>query len=233
MYTELILVLVLLVIVTSPVAEHMTRIRRTVGTANEANETQVAPGVVNSVPIMDYTHTYWDGSRVTSCDECPNGIVCPACPQFRTAAHTGEKFMVKHGGVSPRETILDSDYEVGLESFHADNATYPSGYDIMYPTALPTHDLDSGYITSRERMGACSSRTYGRGLAAGYVARNDTFDMIDDTDNGPVMLRCNGGPCSPAIRVLADAANLMIDAPPAKDECEYYGYNGYLYKERC
>lgn len=62
--------------------ERMTRIRRTVGTANEANEQQVAAGIVNSLPLMDYTYTYWDGLKRTSCDECPNATVCPHCPQF-------------------------------------------------------------------------------------------------------------------------------------------------------
>ncbi len=86
----LILVLVLILIwqVCAVGKETMTRIRRTVGVYNDANEIQVAAGVVNSVPIMDYTYTYWDGQQVTSCDECPNATVCPHCPNMSALGAT-------------------------------------------------------------------------------------------------------------------------------------------------
>jgi hypothetical protein len=74
---EYIIVVILIVLIWN--YEHMTTIRRTVGVQNSANETQIASGIVNSVPIMDYTHTYWDGAEITSCDECPSPIVCGEC----------------------------------------------------------------------------------------------------------------------------------------------------------
>ena len=66
--------------------EAMSKIRRTVGVVNRANETQVAPGVVNSVPIMDMSHTWSDGRQTWSCDECPNIESCHHCPQWNLSA---------------------------------------------------------------------------------------------------------------------------------------------------
>jgi len=81
----LILVILLLIWRLSSIEtkERMTRIYRTVGTANTGNDEQVAPGIINSLPLMDMTRTYNDGAgNRISCDECPNNFVCPECNQI-------------------------------------------------------------------------------------------------------------------------------------------------------
>ncbi|SIP86005.1 Hypothetical protein PACV_292 [Pacmanvirus A23] len=64
--------------------EHMTKIRRGVGFLNTGDEIPIASGIIHSAPIFDLTHTYFDGRENVSCDECPNYIVCPQCPQYKT-----------------------------------------------------------------------------------------------------------------------------------------------------
>src|SRR5689334_8731642 len=88
-----VILFVLLILCSSRGRESMTRILRGVGQANEADEVTVASGIITSAPLMDYTHTYWDGNKFTSCDECPNSVVCPGCPQFR------ENFYNPNGGL--------------------------------------------------------------------------------------------------------------------------------------
>lgn len=60
-----------------------TRIFRTTGVYNEANEIQLPPGIVVGTPVFDYTHTYWDGYSHRSCDECPAKEMCPKCPKYQ------------------------------------------------------------------------------------------------------------------------------------------------------
>lgn len=79
-FVLLILIIIFLAYNFYPRKETMTRIFRGVGVRNEANEIPVAAGIIHSLPLMDYTHTYWDGRRWTSCDECPTAIICPTCP---------------------------------------------------------------------------------------------------------------------------------------------------------
>lgn len=220
----------------SPTTEHMTRIRRTVGTANEANEIQVAPGVVNSMPILDYTYSYWDGARVASCDECPNAIVCPKCPQY-VPFSPNEKFVVRGGNKFPHEKILDSTEinvnPAGVEYFDSAPSVLTSD-DISQ-----THDLDPGYVSSRERMGACSTRQYSTNRAAGYVARGDfdNFDKnTDDKFDGKNIALSRTG-CKPVdnstLKLLYTDVMGLTNPPPSADDCEFYGANKYLYKEQC
>ncbi len=328
-------------------AEHMSRIRRTVGTYNEANEIQVPPGVVNSVPIMDYTYSYWDGARIASCDECPNAVVCPTCPQFQAARSieafglldpknnqalrfdtvpcvtprkcagknrvsidpehfhaadvydsraaatrhiglpnatgytdenlapilivppnssnpfnptgAGEAFRIRGAGVMPREPILDSDYETGMyepgvEHFETsvqpniigDNSAFADAH-VPYTTShdyagcSPMYDLDSGYVSSRERMGACTSRGYA-GIGPGrYIARaaGADIDAAQDFARGNFDYVNRAGRCA---RMPEDKRSMSLlytdvmgltNRPPSADECTYIGQNGYIYKERC
>jgi hypothetical protein len=86
------LVLTLLIIIISMVVgadfdlrETMTKIRRTVGTYNTADEHSI-PGLITSMPIMDYRHVWTDGIRVYSCDECPSKSMCPNCPKYKMSS---------------------------------------------------------------------------------------------------------------------------------------------------
>jgi hypothetical protein len=83
----IIFMILLIVLFNNPVQENMTRIFRGVGVANDADEQPVAAGVISSMPLADYTYTYFDGKKLESCDLCPNAVVCPKCPQF-----SSEKF---------------------------------------------------------------------------------------------------------------------------------------------
>lgn len=230
----LLVILVLIIVWKFGRTEHMTKIRRTVGTANEANEIQVAPGIVNSVPIMDYTYTYWDGTRMTSCDECPSAIICPKCPQFSGAQHT-EHFVVRGGGKFPQEKILDTTEinvnPAGVEYF--DSAPIVVNSDDI----SQTHDLDPGYTSSRERMGACSTRQYSTNRAAGYVSRWDyNGDETDDKFDGK-NIALSRTSCKPVdnstLKLLYTDVMGLTNPPPSADDCEFYGANKYLYKEPC
>ncbi len=61
-----------------------TKIFRGVGMLNDADEIPVASGIIHSSPIFDYTYTYWDGVKTTSCDDCASQYICPKCPQWRS-----------------------------------------------------------------------------------------------------------------------------------------------------
>ena len=75
------LIVIISVVMGVNMTEHMTRIRRTVGTYNSGNDKQVAPGMIDSMAIMDYRYTWTDGPHIYSCDECPSQQLCPKCPQ--------------------------------------------------------------------------------------------------------------------------------------------------------
>jgi hypothetical protein len=252
--------------------EKMTRIRRTVGVINEANETQVAPGVVNSVALMDYTHTYWDGDRVTSCDECPNPYVCPTCPQFgvnnvvntvntTTNRSKIDTFRIRGGGVSPRENVLDSNHEPNftptisvnesselskyqVNEFSSGGAEYNTEYFVTpyTPDEITTiadkspkiFELDSGYSSSRERMGACNTRQYSNVRAAGFVSRND-YDYKLDEQSALYINNTRKSPSSEknVLTTLYSDVMGIGNYKPAPTPCEYRGVNGYLYKEDC
>jgi hypothetical protein len=71
-------------------AEHLvgsgTRIVRGVGLANDADETKLGGGIITSQPIFDRTYTYFDGTELVSCDECPNPVLCQGCPNMMATA---------------------------------------------------------------------------------------------------------------------------------------------------
>lgn len=81
------IILVIMLIYSIRSVETMTVIRRGVG-VDPDGETPVASGVIVSYPELDYTHTWSDGTDMRSCDECPNAIVCPKCPNMQTNIQT-------------------------------------------------------------------------------------------------------------------------------------------------
>ena len=83
----MIIVIIIILLITYKQKESMTKIYRGVGFLNTGDETPVASGIVNSGPVGDMTYSYFDGSSLESCDMCPNGIVCPSCPQFYSDDH--------------------------------------------------------------------------------------------------------------------------------------------------
>lgn len=101
------IILLIIVLLIVPKREAMTRIRRGVGFLNDADEWPVAAGIIHSAPILDYTYTFWDGAKHASCDECPNEIVCPKCPQWAVTDH----FNLAVGGHDDGAKVVDFDDE--------------------------------------------------------------------------------------------------------------------------
>lgn len=108
----LVLAVVVVIIIYLTGKESMTKIRRGVGFANDANESPIAAGIIHGAPIMDYTYTYFDGKQMVSCDECPSKYMCGECPQF--------------GG---RETFLQM---LPSEAYTIENRSQRTINDILY-----------------------------------------------------------------------------------------------------
>jgi hypothetical protein len=175
-------VLILIISLTVGIKETMTRIRRTVGTYNSADEVQL-PGVITSMPIMDYRHVWTDGLRVYSCDECPSKNMCPKCPKFQLTSIEGfSGGESKDLAAGPGEGAGDNSSDVSANSVSAgDTANIHTDALISLdaPVRLaetieaefrpdelnalgapmvgalgPAYDLDPEFISSRARMGA-------------------------------------------------------------------------------
>lgn len=198
--------------------EPMTEIRRGVGFAN-GNDTPVAAGIVNSAPIMDMTHTYWDGSSMTSCDECPNIESCPRCPQY---SQTREG-MAADIRTSHDPNILP-DYIDG-----APNVNSGEGELVQ--------DFEAEFNNSRERMGAhvskqlCSNRSsiFSDGESLGARSDDQFVDRLTSSRQA-----CK--PCDSSTIKMLYRDTMGLDgtcANPSPDQCEYTNEIGYIYKEPC
>lgn len=191
-----------------PRAEAMTRIRRGVGVLNTADETPVAAGIIHSTPIMDLTHTYWNGVENTSCDECPNAESCPRCPQYA------------------RERFDNTDQDVYT---NVDDDVLPEYHDGAPSVSRgEVHNTDPD-IHPRELMGAGSGR---RGKPRSALR---DFAPDDTQEDQLIML---GRSCkrnlSPAVKLLYNnTLNLDTTAHPSAPDCEFTNEIGYSYKEPC
>lgn len=116
-----------------------------------------------------------------------------------------EPFLIQGGGMSPRENILDSDYKP--EYF--DNIPVILNSD----DAALTHDLDSDYVSSREYMGACTTKR----RRGGFLTCARGMPSCGNT----------------AIGLLYYDVMGLSNPPPSADDCEFIGYNGYSYKQPC
>lgn len=236
--------------------ESMTRIRRTVGVVNTANETQVAPGIVNSVPIMDYRYTWTDGIRIYSCDECPSRGMCLRCPQFHvTPIESMEGGSDASVGVSPVHTLVageSPDHGHGdnlgktiTEVKHrapvniSDTQSEFTDDDLNLIGAcsgrelLPAFDLDPEFVSSRERVG-CGGASIRVGKRFYGVPENIGInnDCIADGDR----MVLPGVTCSKGVSSTKLLYNNVLGLPspsPFTASCEFLGPQGYLYKETC
>jgi hypothetical protein len=200
--------------------ENMTKIYRGVGFYNTGNDpiNQVAAGVVNSGIIADYTNTYNEGGgRLESCDLCPNKDVCPHCPQFKL---TPEKFKPV----------------IGLEAFETIQPNYETcgsaiDFDISHERARP-YDIDTmnkmyGYPKSECPSAVKNKIMHGAPLGM-FNKSADMFEeqINDDTNCKSYATRANE-------ILYKDIFGLDVAREPASDECEFFGINGYVYKEPC
>jgi hypothetical protein len=77
------------------------RIYRGVGVINDADEQPIAAGIISTSIIPDpLAPRYWDGKQYKSCELCPNGIICPHCPQYAaTEAFDSAESAVRPGAM--------------------------------------------------------------------------------------------------------------------------------------
>lgn len=198
--------------------EHMigspgTKIRRTVGVINTADETHMGGGIIASVPIMDMTHTYWNGSEHTSCDECPNPQSCPKCPKYREAFDTHIE--------SSSATYVDNIPEV------------ESGECMR-----SVQDFDTEFTSSREKMGAHTSGCLSSNRSSLFTTGEELGKTLDDefdVDRSITLGRkAHKQSDASTVRMLyTDTMGLNISTVPTPADCEYMNETGYIYKEEC
>ncbi len=198
------------------IKEAMTRIHRGVGVLNEADETPVAAGVVNSAPIMDYTYTYWDGSRDVSCDECPNEIVCAgSCPHMTVTRHASEHFDLSVGNHDESASIIDfgSDYTASRERMGAaTSSNYRPGSSLGASMTggralnrVTTMDVSTALDCTTDDKFGCRLMQLGRNMNA-----REVVDYLYSNDT---------------------PGSLMYE--PSINDCVFYNKVGIQYKEPC
>ena len=84
------------------------------------------------------------------------------------------------------------------------------------------YDMDPCYMSSRDRVGACGSR--------GAVRCSSSFTSIADAGYDDV---ANVDSIGDGSELLHRDTLGLPHPPPGDDDCEYHGFNGYLYKEPC
>lgn len=197
-----------------------TRIMRTVGTTNASDEGSGMPGVITSMPLLSYSHTYFDGTGLSSCDECPNATLCPDCPQYR---ETG----VLHGSALHGSMITSGATEsfeatpAGQDHPTADDAQY-TDFGVYYDVA-PDGPAEISNSRSMPRMGGHILRP--------ATASDDWFDSTSWTHGSTIPIYTGRVGSSPAMKLLyGSAMSLPETVPPATEPHTYLGYNGYVYK---
>lgn len=248
----LIIISIILGVDSHVLAEHMTRIRRTVGTYNSGNDQQVAPGMIDSMAIMDYRHTWTDGVHVFSCDECPNKQSCPHCPQYKLSPIQsmvgGESPDHGSGNVTEPNADMNADMnaDITANSTHANGDFSRVELDMLDkfdpPNMLgPAYDLDPDFVSSRSRMGAsCSSlpRKTMRGMTYDVTdlgtKNDDLFDGERSTGQVSIARGASGCPTGKSsLKLLYTNVMGLANPPPYEASCEFLGAQGYLYKETC
>lgn len=189
----------------------------------------IKSSLMNSAGRMDYTHSYWNGVRRLSCDECPNSYVCPECP--------------KHAG-SLESAAYNNEYFISDDMQAANGRDTPNTYDgtIALPshtTDLPAHDMDAEFIGSREQMGASTSGKRNASILTSMTGESLGEDAVDAKfdSKGVAGISLGRGACHPcdssAVKLLYTDIMGLTNPVPDTNQCEYLGYNGYLYKEPC
>lgn len=208
------------------------------GTYNSYEVDEIKRATINSAAHMDYSHSYWNGVRRLSCDECPNSFVCPECPRHCKAGPGFFDDPNKIHGINDKITIgSDTGYS---NEYFLPGDTPSDGSELPPHTAkLPLHDMDSEFIGSREQMGAHTSikcahpatLTSMKGEDIGGDFNDSKFDQ-DNAITMQIRKKCKPNDSS-AVKLLYTNVMGLADPLPDKNQCEYLRYNGYVYKEPC
>lgn len=189
----LIIISVIMGVDKAMLSEHMTRIRRTVGTYNSGNDQQVAPGMIDSMAIMDYRYTWTDGRHVFSCDECPNKQSCPHCPQYRASSiqsMTGgyENFIgtaesrIAGKGLAASNTPLDSVLP-GDQLSGGESADPGAGSELFKAPVESRHAQNPMHTEALKALGApVRSGANGISSSTEHEFRQGEHDAIDRFD---------------------------------------------------
>lgn len=203
------IILIILLIFLNWRTEHMTKIRRGVGFGNSADEIPVAAGVVHSAPIMDMTHTYWDGHSLASCDECPSIEICKGCPNITSNIHK----------------LVDNDTSYNPATFTSENFT-------------TLYDMEEEFAQSRERLGASRGGRMSGSIPMGQI-EPAICDHVGLRTTGGKYQPAVGYQKLHWYNDYTDSATDLIkstlgieDAGPAPDDLELLGASGYIYKEK-
>lgn len=228
-------------------------------TSNDVDEIKAA--TINKNPFMDYTYSYWNGVQRLSCDECPNSYICQECPQMRVLPgyYTDQNrirgiYNEINVGVDEKAPGENTEYFskigglIGDDHQAANGKDTPNVYDLTHKpdqvvnnVVLPSHDLDSDYMSNRDHMGAVSTPAKSHGSNLTAMVGEPTTDTLA-ADEKFKQLRMLGGckPCngfkkcgSPAMKLLYTDIMGLQNPLPDRGDCEYLRYNGYLYKEPC
>jgi hypothetical protein len=224
----LIILLIIVMIIVIPVAltpstqESMTRIRRGVGFLNDADEQPVAAGIIHSAPILDYTYTYWDGEKATSCDECPNEIVCPKCPQWSTTEHLDLSIGGHGNGAAVAD--FDSDY---AQSRERRGASMPAGG--LHPR------VDRAPL--RENL-SVDANDHTCPVVGGYSQRGAWSRPVNDflynyVNHSPLLMSCDDPRLARPPSTMPPGCCSFEEDRLAQDDCVFYNTIGLQYKEPC
>lgn len=250
--TLLIIILSVIVGADFDLRETMTRLRRTVGAYNSANDRQLP-----AAAPMDYRSVWTDGIRVYSCDECPNKAMCPNCPKYKMTSiegfSGGESKDPSAGGGSEGSSKDDA----GSNSTHTDALIsldapvrlaksiqpeyLPDELNVlgqpMVSSLGPAFDLDPEFVSSRARIGAgcgtpCNKNKVSiRGLTYDTASLGTANDDLFDGDRKVV---CNHkGLGASSMKLLYTNTMGLENNTPFTASCEFLGPQGYLYKETC
>lgn len=195
--------------------------------------------ILNLPPEGRIQGQYHDGVMMQPCESCGDMRKCPQCPQF--ALFTGDQRSIESFEVptmkpripSPQDHIaaaLSTDHNI-VQDYDVESAKFAEPL---------TYDLGPEYVTSREKLGACSNlsrSTCGRAPIYSSVDVSVLGTRNDDIFDGDRAVAMGKGGCkrhiTPASRMLyRDVLGLNGPAKPAVD-CEIISKNGYSYKQRC
>jgi hypothetical protein len=148
--------------------------------------------------------------------------------------------MIVRGVDDPREVVLETDYVPSIQYDEVSGSGNTYGVDPGYKYG-PFHDLDPDFVSSRERMGACS------GTMPCGKNRSNMFSSIDTTSLGTRnddiydgdrcaamgLYPCTENTPRTALSLMYKDVMGLPNPEPSAEDCEYRAVNGYIYKDQC
>ena len=155
---------------------------------------------VNSSKNMNYSHAYWNGIKLASCDECPNPYACIHCPKYRGAGMGYFDDPNKIRGLNEEINIGVDEAAVGVNSefFTGNGYTYVSdvsdtvpsftcttgetfGDPIVSPPIIPVFADGSPMVPPKQpitNIGVLASNAYEISKLARQLRDNMTNDRV-------------------------------------------------------